>query len=89
MTAVWTWLANFAANFLYRKLIEGIKYLVEYFREKGKRKDIMDDGMERARSVEEISAQIKELVKQDKPVPAELINELREAQRRLLNFSLD
>lgn len=80
-------LAKVGIDWLYAKVLVWGRLLIEYFKEKEKQQEIVREKEELAMTVEEISAQIKDLIKKGEPVPEELKEKLREAARKLINHS--
>jgi hypothetical protein len=82
-----TWLTNLltniGTNYIGKFLSSAFTFLKDFFAMKQKEKSINAD----AKSVEDISAEIKKLILEGKPVPEELKNALRSASRKLISNS--
>lgn len=80
-----TWLSKLftgvVSNYLGKFLSSALKFLTDLIAIKQKEKSNNAD----AKSVDEISKEIKDLIKSGKPVPKELKDALRIASRNLIN----
>lgn len=71
-------------EFVFAKLALGISALTKFIIEYKKRKDIVDEKKKQADVVQAIADQIKQLMKEGKPVPPELEQRLLDESSKII-----
>lgn len=79
------WIVGAVLNFIWGKLLSGAARLYSWFKERKVRQEIVDENMSQAERVEKLAEEIKFLIKEGKPVPAELEQRLSDETRKLLS----
>ena len=83
------WIVGAVLNFIWGKLIDGAARLYSWFKERTIRKKIVDENMSQAEKIEKLAEEIKKLIKEGKPVPAELEQKLADESRKLILDNTD